>query len=57
MMQDRIAVTVREATYMVSLGKTKIHEMLADGRLTRVKVDRRTLVTVASLRRLIEGQA
>lgn len=53
MEQNKIAVTVREATQMVSLGKTKIHELLASWRLKRVKVGRRTLVTVESLRHLI----
>lgn len=53
MQYNKIAVTVREATQMVSLGKTKIHELLASGRLKRVKVGRRTLVTVESLRHLI----
>ena len=53
MVQEKMAVTIREATEMVSLGKTKIHQLLANGHLTRIKVGRRTLVTVESLRRLI----
>lgn len=56
MIQDRIAVSVNEATKLVSLGKTKLFQLCASGRLTRVKVGRRTLITVESLRRLIGEQ-
>lgn len=56
MKYERFTVTVREASIMVSLGKTKINELLANGSLTRVKVGRRTLITVESLRRLVGEQ-
>lgn len=56
MKNERFTVTVREASEMVSLGKTKLNELLASGSLTRVKVGRRTLITVESLRRLVGEQ-
>lgn len=57
MIQERIAVSVNEAAKMVSLGKTKLFQLCATGHLTRVKVGRRTLITVESLRRLIGEQS
>jgi excisionase family DNA binding protein len=41
---------VRKAT---GLGRTKIFELIKEGRLSTVKVGRRTLVTAESIRRLV----
>lgn len=46
-------VTVDQAMAVLALGRTKINELMADGRLRRVKVGRRTLITVASIETLM----
>jgi len=51
---ERISVTVATAREMTGLGNTKIYELLASGQLKRVKIGRRTLITIASIRALIE---
>ncbi len=45
-------VTVRQAMAALGLGRTKVNEMMNDGRLTRRKVDRSTLIEVESILRL-----
>ncbi len=50
------AVSVRQAGRMLSLGRTKIYELINQGRLDIRKIGRRTLVTTASIRRLIDGE-
>jgi hypothetical protein len=53
-MDQPISVTVRRATEISGLGKTTIHKLFNEKKLTRVKVGRRTLVRVAELVKLIE---
>jgi excisionase family DNA binding protein len=50
---ERAACTIREAKEYGGLSNRKIYELIADGRLDSVKVDRRRLVKVASLLRLL----
>lgn len=52
--QEVITVSVATARCMTDLGTTKIFELLASGQLKRVKVGRRTLITMDSIRALIE---
>lgn len=52
---EPITVTILQARRMLGLGATKIHELLASGALRRVKVGRRTLITVASIHSLVEN--
>jgi excisionase family DNA binding protein len=51
-----IAVSVSEAARLLSIGRTKVYELINDGTLRTVKVGRRTLVAMASIHALI-GQA
>jgi excisionase family DNA binding protein len=55
---NKITATVAEAREASGLGRTTIFALLASGELERVKVGRRTLITVASLQNLLsqEGQ-
>lgn len=50
---ERLAVSVTEACEMIGIGRTKIYELIRDGRLKSVKVGRRTLLSVASIEALI----
>jgi hypothetical protein len=52
-----IFVTVKQAMAALGLGRTKVNEMMNDGRLVRQKVDRSTLIEVESIRRLAKPPA
>lgn len=52
---QRISCTVKEAYAASGLGPTTIYALIATGELESVKVGRRRLIRVPSLRRLIEG--
>lgn len=55
---EPLAYSVADARRLIGIGKTKTFELLANGRLERTKVGRRTLVTAQSIRTLIaEGAA
>ncbi|GLT02457.1 hypothetical protein GCM10007897_38670 [Sphingobium jiangsuense] len=51
---EPLTVTIEGTRQLTGLGNTKIFELLASGHLKRVKVGRRTLVTIQSIRALIE---
>jgi len=48
------AVSVKEVCSATSLGRTKVYQLIEEGRLDRRKVGRRTLITVESIERLLE---
>jgi excisionase family DNA binding protein len=48
-----LAVSIREACRLSGLGRTKIYELISDGRLTPVKIDRRTLIPFDDLAKLV----
>ena len=50
----KISYTVPEALAATGIGRTHLYKLAGEGRLDLRKVDRRTLVTAASLQRLIE---
>ncbi len=54
---DRVTCTIPEACQASGLGRTKLYQAMADGRLEFVKVDARRLVRVASLLKLLGGEA
>ena len=49
-----LSVRVGEASRMIGIGRTKLYELFKAGDLETVKIGRATLVTMRSLRRLIE---
>ena len=53
---EPLAVSVNDAAQALSLGRTSIYAMIGDGRLETFKLGRRTLIKVASIRRLVEAQ-
>lgn len=52
---ERLAYTIPDASAVSGIGRTAIYELIGSGELTAIKIGRRTLVTAASLRRLIES--
>lgn len=53
---ERLVYSVNETARMLSMGRTSIYAMIADGRLEAFKLGRRRLVKAESIRRLIEAQ-
>ena len=50
----QFTTTIKQACQQSGLGKTKVYELIATGKLDTVKIGRRTLVKAESLRRLLE---
>jgi len=53
---ERLAYSINETAAALSLGRTSVYSMIADGRLEAFKLGRRTLVKADSIRRLVAGQ-
>lgn len=51
-----LAVTVQTARRLSGLGRTKLFQLIGDGRLESVTVGRRRLVKYASLEALLQGK-
>ena len=51
---DKIAYTINEAMAAIGIGRTFLYRLGNEGRLDLRKVGGRTLITAASLHRLIE---
>lgn len=49
---EPIAISIADTIKALSLGRTKIYELINDGRLSAFKVGRRTLVKVDSIHAL-----
>ena len=52
-MNNKLSYTINEATEAVGLGRTTIYKLIAAGRLTTIKIGRRTLISAASLDELV----
>ena len=52
-----LAYSIKEASRATSLGRTRLYQLIAEGRLEVRKIGKRTLIPAASLRALIEGKA
>lgn len=50
-----LAVSVKQAAKALSLGRTSVYALIKEGRLKTAKLGRRTLVTTASIRQLVDG--
>ena len=51
----RIGVSVMEASRLLGIGRTKTYELLNSGTLRARKIGRRTVISTASIRELIDG--
>lgn len=54
---DPLACSVREARYKIGISHTKIYELIADGSLKTVKIGKKRLVLVDSIRELLKPAA
>lgn len=50
-----LAYSVKEASRATSLGRTRIFQLIAAGRLEAVKIGNRTLIPAHALHKLLEG--
>ena len=53
---ERLAYSINETARALSMGRTSIYAMIADGRLQAFKLGRRTLIKAESIQRLVEGE-
>ena len=53
---DKLAYSINDTAKVLSLGRTSIYAMIADGRLETFKLGRRTLIKAESVRRLVSGE-
>ncbi len=53
---EPLALSINDTAKTLSLGRTSIYAMIADGRLEAFKLGRRTLIRMDSIRRLITAQ-
>jgi len=53
---EPLLTTVNDAAQALSLGRTTIYVLINAGELETVKIGRRTLVTIASIRRMAEAE-
>jgi excisionase family DNA binding protein len=51
---ERLTCTIAEACEAVGLGRTKLYELIDEGRLDSITIGRRRLVVVRSLLKLLE---
>lgn len=50
---EPIVASINDTAKALSLGRTSVYQLIRDGRLETVKMGRRTLVRIESIRRLI----
>lgn len=56
-MMNPYALTIKDTQRALGLGRTTLYELMATGRLCRLKIGRRTLVSVQSIELLVEQAA
>jgi excisionase family DNA binding protein len=54
---EKLTCTVKEACAALSLGRSKFYELVGAGEIDTIKIGTRTLVKVASLLRVVEGNS
>ena len=52
---DRIACDVRDATAISGLARSRLYELMKEGRVERIKDGKKTLILVESLRAYLES--
>lgn len=53
---EPIALSINDTAKALSLGRTSIYAMIADGRLETFRLGRRRLVRMESIKRLVAAQ-
>lgn len=54
---ERITVSVKDATYIIGLSRSRLYELLHAGKIRSVTVGRRRLIYVSSLKQLLGEDA
>ena len=54
---ERVSCTIAEACGATGLGRTKLYELIGEGKIDTCKMGKRTLVLVPSLRKAITQEA
>jgi excisionase family DNA binding protein len=52
---ERMTCTIEEACAVSGLGRSRLYELLADGRLEAVKIGKRRLIKIQSLKKLLDA--
>lgn len=53
---EPLALTVADAVRLIGVGKTTIYRLIAQGRLSSIKIGRRKLVLMASVHELMQRE-
>jgi excisionase family DNA binding protein len=53
----KLAYSIREAMHASSLGKTKMYELINQGKLQAIRIGGRTVIPADSLQALVSGAA
>lgn len=51
----KLAYSISEAATAISIGRSKLYELIAEGRVETRKIGKRTVIPAASLHRLLEA--
>jgi excisionase family DNA binding protein len=51
---DKLTVSIADASNAVGVGRSKVYELINSGQLKTIKIGRRTLITVESIRALVD---
>ena len=51
----KLAYSIAEAASAISIGRSKLYELIAEGRLETRKIGKRTLIPAASLAKLLDA--
>lgn len=54
---EPLAISIKETTKVLGVGRTTVYAFISAGRLHTLKLGRRTLVSTASIRQLAETAA
>ncbi len=54
---ERLLISIPDAAAMLGLGRSKIYELITEGRIDTVSIGRRRLVRIDSVRALALGEA
>lgn len=52
---EPLAISINDAAKALGIGRSSVYALLKTGSLDAIKIGRRTLLTTASVRRLVEG--
>ena len=52
---SKLAYSITEAANAISIGRSKLYELIAEGRIETRKIGKRTVIPAASLHRLLEA--